>query len=125
MQIHETKDVSHSVADNTATEIPSPPKTPSSNIAKITPFLTENMLPSTKGSFLREVHRPLTAKLSYTLSALGAELGLSTVNAAAHVFSGCHLVNGMRIFASHLTRNHKSLPIMDKKHDYWKYRSCV
>lgn len=48
--------------------------------------------------FLRRAHGPLTAKLHYTLLALKEELGLSTLNAAAHVFSGCHLLNALRLF---------------------------
>lgn len=47
---------------------------------------------------LRRAHVPHTAKLQYTLLALKEELGLSTLNAAAHVFSGCHLLNALRLF---------------------------
>lgn len=70
--------------------------------------------PAAQDDSLRQVHDTLTAKLSCTLHAMREELGLSTLNAAAHVFSGCHMVNGLKIFAQKTLATRQS-PAIDGK----------
>jgi hypothetical protein len=74
--------------------------------------------------FLRHTHGPLTAKLSLSLYAISEQLGMSITNAAAHVFSGCHLMNGLKVFAETSLTFRKKVPCTETNMIVAKTKLC-